>query len=187
MPGVNPPLAGETLMEYLVRTRPQYDWTDDGGTTEPHAEVIPPEYTGLPHYIVRPRLLSAEWDAYVLITWPPPPEILVPPVWPGAGAVTLGTPVGLLDQLVVDEVMDGVLVEVTTPPGKLGSYLVGGSTLDYGVGRITFETDDGDLEPWQYLGFRSAIYVPKTMEHASKARFQVLGGAEGTVTPWTRS
>jgi hypothetical protein len=80
--------------------------------------------------------------------------------------------------------MDGVIVAVTTPPQKLGQYQIGGETLDYGVGRIAFANDQGDLEPWQYLGFRSAIYTPRSMAHASAVHLQVLGGAGGTVTPW---
>jgi hypothetical protein len=77
---------------------------------------------------------------------PPTVEIVAAPVWPGAANVTLGSPVALADQLVVTAAMDGVIVSVTTPPSKLGSYHLGGVTLDYGAGRITFETDDGQLE-----------------------------------------
>jgi hypothetical protein len=110
-----------------------------------------------------------------------------PPVWPGADGVDLGTPADLVDQLYLVAPMDGVIVAVTTPPTKTGRRSIGGATYDYGVGEIAFETDSGDLEPWQYLGFRAAIFTPKTMEHAAGARFRVLAGALGTVTPWTRS
>jgi hypothetical protein len=174
-------------MEYLLRTRPSYEWEDDDGASEPYAHVIPEEYTLLPNYTLRPRLSSAEWAAYVATLFPPEPPVLVPPVWPGAGTVTLGTPVALADQLVVEGPLHGVLVAVTVPPQHLGSYHVGGVVLDYGVGRVAFETDAGDLEPWQYLGFRDALYCPRTMTSAARARFQVLGAAGGTVTPWVRS
>lgn len=110
-----------------------------------------------------------------------------PPVWPGAGNVTLGTPVALVDQLVLTGAMDGVLVDVTTPPTKTGRYNIGGETFDYGVGHIAFVTDNGYIEPWQYLGFRTAIYTPKTMQQASGALFRVLAGAGGTTRTWIRS
>lgn len=111
----------------------------------------------------------------------------VPPVWPGAASVTLGTPVALANHLVVTDDMDGVIVAVTTPPQKLGRYQIGSQTYDYGVGRIAFATDSGDLEGWQYLGFRAGIFTPRTMKRAAACHLQVLGGAEGTITPWTVS
>lgn len=114
-------------------------------------------------------------------------DLRAPPIWPGEDNVTLGTPVALTSQLHLTGAMDGVIVAITTPPTRTGLYEVGGAPLDYGQGRIAFETDDGDIEPWQYLGFRSAIYTPKSMAHAAGVRFQMLAGAAGTVTPWTVS
>jgi hypothetical protein len=111
----------------------------------------------------------------------------VPPIWLGTARETLGEPVALTTQLVLDGPMDGVLIDITTPPERLGRYLVGGETLDYGVGRITFGQEGGYLEMWQYLSFRKAIYTPKTMTQATHAYFQVLGGAEGTATTFIRS
>lgn len=111
----------------------------------------------------------------------------VPPIWQGTANETLGEPVALVDQLVVDGPMDGVLIDVTTPPQRLGQYHVGGEILDYGVGRITFGQEDGYLEMWQYLSFRKAIYTPRTMTQATTAHLQVLGGAGGTVTTFIRS
>jgi hypothetical protein len=120
------------------------------------------------------------------IEFPPPPVIPpMAPVWPGPGGVVFYTPAALVDQLHLTGTMDGVIIAVTTPPTRVGQYQLGGVILDYGVGRIAFETDSGDIEPWQYLGFRAAIYTPKSMAHANGVRLQVLGGAEGTVTPWT--
>lgn len=110
-----------------------------------------------------------------------------PPVWPGIGLVTLGTPVALVDGLVVDGPMDGCLVDVTTAPTRVGQRVIGGKTFDYNSGEMTFGTDDGYLEPWVYTGFRTAIFTPKTMQRAAHAYFRVLAGAAGTVTPWSRT
>lgn len=118
---------------------------------------------------------------------PGPPGGATAPVWPGIDNVTLGTPVALSHGLVVTEEMDGVIVAVTTPPTRTGLYQIGDQYYDYGVGRIAFESDGGELEPWQYLGFRAALFTPKSMVRASACHLQVLGGAEGTITPWTVS
>lgn len=112
-------------------------------------------------------------------------QIVVPPVWPGLDNVTLGTPVGFDGNVDVTADMDGVLVTLTTSPTKTGHYMLGNVDLWYGLGRISFESDNGDVEPWQYLAFDYGIFVPRTMQHASAVHLQVLGGAEGTVTPWT--
>lgn len=109
------------------------------------------------------------------------------PVWPGIAGVTLGTPVAFTGNVSVTAPMDGVIVTLTTPPTRVGSYQLGTETLWYGVGRIAFENDNGQLEPWQYLAWNSGIHTPHTMLRASAVHLQVLGGAEGTVTPWTIS
>lgn len=109
------------------------------------------------------------------------------PVWPGLAGVTIGGAVALVDQLVLSGPMHGILVNVTSPPVGLGQYRVGGRRLDYGQMRIAFETDNGELEGWQYFGFEQAIYTPHSMTIAANCRFQLLGGLGGTVAPWTRS
>lgn len=110
-----------------------------------------------------------------------------PPVWPGLANVTLGDPVALSDQLVLVGPMDGVLINVSTPPSKVGVYRIGERYYDYKVGELTFETDNGETESFQYLGFRQAIYTPRTMQRAAKCRFRVLAGAEGSATLWTKT
>lgn len=122
----------------------------------------------------------------LLDAWPTPATGGAP-VWPGAENATLGDSVELTSQLHLEEECHGVLVAITTPPTRTGLRQIGGALYDYGVGEIAFETDSGQIEPWQYLGFRTAIFTPKTMEKAAGARFRVLAGASGTVTPWLRS
>lgn len=109
----------------------------------------------------------------------------VPPVWPGLANVTLGTPVALDAQLELTGPLDGVLVNITSPPPKLGSFDVGGVTYYYRVGSISFVTDNGEAEPSQYLGFENAIYTPRCMKQAASAILRVLGAAGGTATPFT--
>lgn len=107
------------------------------------------------------------------------------PVWPSLAEVTLGTPVAFDGNVDVTAPMDGVLVNLTQSPTKTGHYALGNVDLWYGLGRIAFESDNGDVEPWQYLAYDNGLFAPKSMQHASAAHLQVLGGAEGTVTPWT--
>jgi len=182
VPDLFTPYQGETLMAFLQRTRPQYDWQDNDGTAEPYAQVDADQYQLIPSHYVRPRLTSAEFAAAVATIYPPPPDpISLPPFYNPNHDYQISDPEPLADQLVLHGPIFGVFVDITTPPTRTGRYLVGGQTYDYGVGMITFSQQDEYLEPWQYMGFRKAIYVPKTMSIASHVYFRVLAGAEGTV------
>lgn len=107
--------------------------------------------------------------------------------WPGLANVTTDPPVALSDGLVIDTACDGILVNITTPPTKTGLYAIGDTYYDYKEGLVAFETDNGYMEMWQYLGFRQAVYTPKSMKTASKVHFQVLAGAAGNVITWRRA
>jgi hypothetical protein len=183
MPDILPPLPGETLMAYLQRTRPDYTWLDADGTVEPYAVVETP-YPWAQNAYVRCRLQSWEFDAYVAQLFPTPPAVRVPPVWPGAGSVTLGEPVAIGPSVTLAGPLSGVLVEVTNSPGGLGKFLIGDRVYWYRLGFVSFASDSGEVEPWQYLGWDRAIYTPRTMMVASVAFVRGLAGAEGTVTPW---
>lgn len=109
------------------------------------------------------------------------------PVWPGLANVTLGTVLTLSEQPAVTGPFDGVLIDVTTPPTRTGLRQFGDAPMDYGVGEIAFVTDNGYIEPWQYLGFRTALYTPKMMRQASGVRCRILAGAAGTIRTFTSS
>lgn len=109
------------------------------------------------------------------------------PVWPGLASVTLGTPVTLEEEPALTGPFDGVLINITTPPTKTGLRQFGTAPMDYGVGEIAFVTDNGYIEPWQYLGFRTALYTPKMMRQASAVKCRVLAGAAGTIRTFTSS
>ena len=200
-------LDTDTQLSWLQRTDTSgLAWEDTMGTGRPYAplydagEVVtgyvvslltdldfyaltPMGQTGPPWWIPPPNILHVTPDWYVA----PTPGGAGAPVWPGIANVTLGTPVDLVDQLVLDGPMDGCVVNVTTPPTRTGLRRIGGAYMDYGVGEMSFQNDDGWIEPWVYLGFRQAIFTPKTMQSAAHALFRVLAGAGGTVTPWTRT
>jgi hypothetical protein len=109
---------------------------------------------------------------------------LVPPVWPGLDKVTLGTPVALSDDVTIPGPLDGVLVTITTPPGGLGKFEMGGRTAWYRAGQIAFVSDNGQVEGWQYLTWDQALYTPRAMSRAGAAILRALAGAQGIATPW---
>lgn len=113
-----------------------------------------------------------------------PNRLEAAPIWPGLANVTLGTPVALSTDLTVAGPLDGVLVAVTTPPTGLGKFEIGGRTWWYRAGQVSFVSDDGQVEPWQYLSWDQALYCPKVMTRAASALVRGLAGIGGTVTPW---
>lgn len=178
-------VPGESLLDWLNRTDTDRVWEQDeaSGVISAHLGPIGSQERG---FTLRPMFTELEWekqrDRVLLI---PSDKPLVAPVWPGADLVTLGEPWSLVNDLEIESPMHGVLVSVTTPPTRTGLRSIGGRPMDYGVGELAFRTDNGEAEPWQYMGFRDAIYTPKTMAIAGGVLFRVLGGAGGTVTPWT--
>jgi len=181
---------GDTVWSFLTREYPAYAWTKAGPGSWPEGGAVYLVQQANVAYF-RCTLTDADLrsnpvtvETTVVNTTV---DVTTAPLWPGAANVLLGTTVPLADQLVVTEPMHGVIVTVTTPPSKTGLRMVGGRHYDYSVGELTFGTDEGDLEPWQYLGFRQAIFTCKSMEQAASAHFRVLAGAEGTVTPWLKA
>lgn len=178
---------GDTVWAYLNREYSGYTWTQQGPGDWPTGGSVWLVQAADQAYFrctLTDQDIAGIWREQTIIQQNITVDVTTAPLWPGLSEADLLTPVALADQLAIDEDMEGVIVTVTVPPEKLGRYNIGGHTLDYGVGRMTFANDRGDLEPWQYLGFRTAIYTPRTMRRAAHAYFQVLGGAGGTVTPW---
>jgi hypothetical protein len=184
MPDPNVPLPGETLMEYLVRTRPEYEWAPNSWDGEPEATIeLGGSWPSTAR--VRPRLTTAEWGAYVSIIYPAAPPVLVPPIWPGLEAVTLGAEVALDRTLTITAPMDGVIVAITAVAPKQMFYTYDDVLAYRHVGALAFVSDRGDVENWQALGFQEAVYVPRMMAHASAVKLFTPGGTEGTIRPWT--
>jgi hypothetical protein len=181
------PLTGETLMAYLQRTRPQLDWQDDGGFSEPYAvRSIVGDWTI--SGTVRARVTMAEWDAMMALRFPAPVavDVNVPPVWPGLDKVTLGTAVALAPGLTITEPMDGVLISITgTEPSFTHWFTYDDLRAYRNVGALVFLTDDGQAENFQPIGFVSAVYCPRSIKRAGAVKVMTGHGLTGTVTPWT--
>jgi hypothetical protein len=105
-------------------------------------------------------------------------------VWPGLAGVTLGTPVAIAAGVTITTPMDGVLIDITAAPVKQG-YFTFDTVLSYrNIGALAFQSDDGQEEFPQTLGFTSAVYCPKTMQHAAAVVFRSSVGLTGTITPF---
>lgn len=169
-------LPDERLVDWMNRTAAAVAWHEDTssgyvygyvpGTTIPDSVVI---YT-----VMTDRQFQAMHGALSSRV----------PVWPGIANVTLGTPVALSSDLTVDGPLDGILVTVTTPPTALGKFQIGDRTWWFRLGQISFVSDNGEVEPWQYLAWDQSLYCPSKIAHPASAVLRVLAGAEGLATPW---
>jgi len=178
-------LAGETLLELLQRQEPARGWLADANNGEPWAPWDPEAVN--PYFIlVRPLFSSAQFnawrDARIAATAP----AYVAPTFPGDENVEYGEPVELVDQLVLDGPMDGVIVDITSGPARAGLRMIGGMQMWYGAGELAFRSDTGFAEPWQYMGFEQGIYTPKSISQPAVCLFRVLGGATGIVRTFVR-
>jgi hypothetical protein len=116
--------------------------------------------------------------------FPPTPPPL-PPVWPGLAGVTLGTPVDISTGVTITAAMDGVLIDITSAPLKQGFFTFDTAISYRNIGALAFVSDNGQEEFPQTLGFTSAVYCPKTMQHAAGLVFRSSADLTGTITPWT--
>ena len=107
-----------------------------------------------------------------------------PPVWPGGGFATLGEPVALDRTLTITAPMDGVIVNLTTLPPRLGSYDFGDVRSYVNAGRIAFVDDNGSAEWPLPFSFPQHVVSPRNMVRASAAYISTASGVVGTVTPW---
>ena len=107
------------------------------------------------------------------------------PIWPGFANVTFGTTHHVTASTTINEPMDGVEIVITlVPPGT--SFFDFHSEVSYRwIGALAFYNDDNSDETPQNLGFSGAIYMPKTMAHASGIDIRLKPGVEMDVFPFT--
>lgn len=107
-----------------------------------------------------------------------------PPVWPGLGHVTLGSPVAIASQLTVTGPMDGVIVTITSVSTSKPALDYDGEIAYKFIGGLSFVDDNGDVEPFQQLAFNNALYSPKVMTRAASVVVRADPSVAGTITPW---
>lgn len=114
----------------------------------------------------------------------PSTTVNIAPVWPGIANVTLGSPVAITSALTVSGPMDGVIVDITSVAPRFPALAYGGETAYKFIGACSFVSDNGDVEPFQQLGFQTAVYCPSSLKQADSFVLRADPSVVGTVTPW---
>lgn len=175
-------LASDDLLTYMTRENPLMDCSWQGGIGS-RVRVHDSINTGGNTWVT--TMDDPAFQALKARLFPSVSNDLLP-VWPGAAGVNLGSPVAVDVGVTITTDMDGVLVDLTSVPARLSAYTFGTAISYKALGGLAFVSDSGEVEPYQTLGFTSAIYTPKTMARASGVVFRSLFGVVGTITPWTR-
>jgi len=166
--------AGDTVLSFMQRTQPAYSWTGTGPSGVAG--------TGIAWKNLYGGNTGVWWRTGFTLPVSLPGQLA--PVWPGIDYVTLGAPVALSADLELAGPMDGLLIAITTPPTGLGKFIIGDRTWWYRLGQIAFVSDNGEVEPWQYLAWDQSVYCPRQMNQAASALIRCMAGAAGTATPW---
>ena len=83
--------------------------------------------------------------------------------------------------------MDGVLVDVTAAKPGAGHFGTDGLRYTWRGGWLAFTDAAGRAEEYQYMGWSSAVYLPKHMAHAGGVCLILRDTLACTVTPFTIS
>jgi hypothetical protein len=173
-------LAGDTLLSYLTRLNPGAI-----GVFQPYADgavhINGNTGDGVASFItIWTEVTFKALQAVLFGGLAPSNEAL----WPGLANVTLGTPVDLATALTITTPMNGVIVNLTGVPAKASWFDFDGTLSYRNLGQLAFETDNGNFDLAQSLGFTTALYVPRSMYLAAGVKMRTVGGVTGTVTPW---
>jgi hypothetical protein len=166
----------DDLITWLRRTCPDYTWNGDG-SGENIGGYLTSEYEpAAPHWTA--RLTQTEWKRIYN------PDRNAAPIWPGIDKVTLGTTVPAVASTVLELPMDGIIWLTTSYPPARARWGAAPYYSVYHTGRLAFITDNGDLEPFQYMGWQNSIFVSQTMRRAAGVVVFLEAGIEGAITPW---
>lgn len=107
------------------------------------------------------------------------------PLWPGAGNVTLGTPVTGVADLSIPGPLDGLLIDCSVWPRDIEAWTNGGRRALKYAGHITFVSDIAYTEEIQFPATDKRVVVPKSMLTAASALVHLRVGVTATITPWS--
>jgi hypothetical protein len=176
-------LPGDNLLTWMTTQNPLMECSWNGGA-DGHVRVHDAINTGGNTWITKldgPSFRALQLELF------PDASLSKAPVWPGIPNVALGTPITITTEFTVDGPMDGILVELTAVPLRLGAFTFDTMTSYRNVGGFAFVSDNGQAERAQVLGFTESVYVPTSMAQADSCVFRTTGGVAGTVTPWLRT
>lgn len=181
VPDFTTALEDETVLAFLQRTQPTYNWTHTtpGGIyanspdvfgTDPGASYM--RYKALFTY---DDLHPAQAGAAAIGV----------PVWPGLSGVTLGSEVPLDASVHVAGPFDGVIVQLDVVPTIYTHYDTPSGTRYYRLGWVAFQNDDGAFEQAQLIEWPVGVFAPTTMQHCAGVDIWCRPGVSGSITPWT--
>ena len=166
----------DALVIWLERTCPDFTWTYDASGENIRGYLTSLYEAEAPHYT--PRMTGSEW--YRLLVAP----LGTAPIWPGVDRVTYGTTIPCAESTVIEVPMDGIAILVTSYPATRARWGAAPYLSVYHTGRLAFITDDGAVEPFQYMGWTSAIFTPQTMTRAAGCVIYLEPNVEAAATPW---
>lgn len=179
---------GDTVLSFLTREYPLFDWTTTGPVPAALAGTVWLwEENATDGY----RCVLTDADMRVQNV---PGQIetitvdvtnITAPVWPGLAGVTVGAAIPLSNGLEVSGPLHGLLFTITSQPVQPQVYHFGAVNSWGRVGQVIFCTDRGDYERSETFALDQQIVVPKTMKEADSAIIRLNAGWGGTVRPWT--
>lgn len=172
-------LITDTLVSLLTRQNP--GWTIDNAWSPQTYVSLEPGGGGQAHYTT---IIDEDGFAAIRNSLFPLATSLIPPIWPGIASVILGTPVAITSQMTVSGPLDGVVVTITTVTTNKPALAYDTELAYRFIGALSFVDDNGDVEPFQQLGFTNAVYSAQRMTHAASAVLRADPGVVGTITPW---
>lgn len=182
-------LDTDTVLTFLQREEPAFNWQAAGPTGDASADVAwTPYISDFGGSGLRSTFTTLEMHQLAaLAPTPEPPTVTVnvAPVWPGIAGATLGDAVALSDGLVVTGPLDGVLIEITGHPAGAGKYGFGEINSWRYLGAILFISDEGQAEWPVQMGPESGLITPRSMKRAAGAVVRLNAAFTGTITPWT--
>lgn len=178
----------ETLASLLTRVQARFAWDHYGPSGYPSSDTVWGRLIGGDtHFVWRCLVRESElplvsgrlWDAVAVLS------IGLPPVWPGAANTTPATPTILTDSGIITAPMHGITLTIDSLKAGVGHFGVDGMNYAWRAGYVAFLTDTGAAEEVQYLGWDTAVYLPRRMAVAAGVLI-VLGNAlQVTATPFT--
>lgn len=167
-------LADDTVLSFMQRTQPAYSWVGIGPAGTATTGIAWKNVAGGPD--------GLWWrTGFQLPIVLPSPQ---PPIWPGIAGVTLGTTVPCAESTVLELPMDGLLILITSYPPSRSRWGAPPYLSVYHTGRLAFVSDNGDVEPFQYMGWTNALYTPQTMKRAAGVVIFLEPNVEAAATPW---
>lgn len=172
--------AGESIVDFLNRMDTGYLWqsASPGGYASGPAEAwseIGPDSAWL--HAAAPGL--AVGDTLTI------PLLPIPPVWPGAAHATLGDAMYDVGTGSYTVACDGLLVYITSTAPGAGKQRYAGRNNWLHAGWVSFTSDHGEQEPFQWLGLEQVVYAARTMAHAAGFAMWCAPGVKCTVVPWS--